>query len=119
MGAMPWIRVSILVLILFLLVVMLVVNKKHKRPVDYYNLFVIGLIWAVIGIPFENGMLACLGLVFMFAGLVHKKEWKKNKRSWNKLSKKERLVVMWITIILMALLVLGILALFLTKKSCF
>jgi formate hydrogenlyase subunit 3/multisubunit Na+/H+ antiporter MnhD subunit len=119
MGAIPWVMASILVLILLLIVVVLMVNKKHKRPMDYYNLFIMGMIWTVIGIPFENSVLTILGLAFMLSGLVHKKEWKKNTKTWKKLDKKERMIVMWITIILLAVLILGFLALFLTKGSCF
>jgi len=34
-----------------------------------------------------------LGLGFAIAGLVHKKEWKANRRAWHKMDKKRRLLI--------------------------
>ena len=111
----PWILISIAVLILLLAVVAILIRKKHKTPPDYYNLFLIGMMWVVIGIPLKNHVLWSLGLVFMIAGLVHKKDWKKNRRRWKDMDKDERIIAMIIMIILGILVLLGFVALLLAN----
>ncbi|MFC1728620.1 hypothetical protein ACFLZ7_04105 [Nanoarchaeota archaeon] len=115
MGTIPWILVSVLILVIILAVVAIYAKKKYKRPMDYYNLFIIGLVWFVIGIPLGNSVLWMLGLVFMIVGLSHKKEWKKNRRKWKDLKKGERKLVLGITIILSLLLIAGVAVLLLIK----
>jgi len=105
--AMPWILIAIAVLIIILAVAAILIRKKTKTPPDYYNLFLIGLIWVVIGIPLKNNVLWMLGFVFMLAGLVHKKDWKKNRRRWKDLDKNERIISITIMVLLGILVLAG------------
>ncbi|MBW2977321.1 hypothetical protein KY331_00600 [Candidatus Woesearchaeota archaeon] len=111
----PWILISIAVLLLLFAVVAILIRKKHKTPPDYYNLFIIGMMWVVIGIPLKNHVLWSMGFVFMIAGLVNKKDWKKNKRRWKDMDKDERLISIIVTILLGVLVLLGFVVLLLTK----
>ena len=116
MVTIPWILVSVLVLIILLGVIVIFAFKGKKRPIDYYDLFKIGIIWVIIGIPLRNSVLWILGLIFMLVGLVHKKQWKKNHRKWKNLDKTEKKLSILIMIILGILVLAGLLVLLLTKK---
>ena len=112
--AVPWILISIAVLILVLAFVAVYIRRKKKTPPDYYNLFIIGMIWFAIGIPLGNLVLWMVGLVFMLAGLIHKKDWRKNKRRWKDLDRNERIISIIVSILLGILVVLGFLVLLLS-----
>ena len=116
-GSIPWLMVVIAVLIVLLAVVYFLVNKGKKRPLDYYNLFIIGIIWLPFGIIMKNSFFFIMGLVLMGLGLAHKDKWKANRRRWKDLGKKERNVVMWITVILTLLLVAGVVAFLLISRE--
>jgi len=111
----PWILIAVAVLILLLAVAAIFIRKKHKTPPDYYNLFIIGMMWVVIGIPLKNNVLWMMGLVFMTAGLVHKKDWKKNRRRWKDMDKDERIISIIVMILLGVLVLLGFVVLLLTR----
>ena len=36
-------------------------QQKKKRPIDYYNLFIIGIVWIGAGIPLKNYALSVVG----------------------------------------------------------
>lgn len=105
-----WGIFSVAIIIIILGILFIIVNRKKKYPTDYYNLFVMGIIWTAIGIPLENFALSAMGIIFLVIGLVHKKEWKKNRRSWKKLSKEERKIKIILIIGLTILLILGLVA---------
>lgn len=109
----PWILVAIGVLIILLAVVYVFSARKKKRPVDYYNLFIIGLIWTAIGIPLKNLILGLLGILFMVVGLVNKSKWKKNRKRWKNLNKSEKIITIVIMIILLLLVIAGLVLLIL------
>lgn len=117
MSAAPWILISILTLLMLLLIVWIYAKKKYNRSVDYYNLFLIGMFWTVIGLPLNYSELSIIGIVLMIIGLVNKNKWKKNKRRWKDLSKKERKLIILITIILTALVLISFVILLLAKKG--
>ncbi len=105
----PWIMISIGVLIVLLGIVAFILFKKGKRhEPDYYNFFIIGVIWTAFGIIFYDGMFFFLlmGIVFMVLGLANKDKWKKNHRTWKQLSKSEKKF----KIIIFILLGIGVLA---------
>ncbi|MGC9310200.1 MAG: hypothetical protein ACP5E4_00580 [Candidatus Aenigmatarchaeota archaeon] len=87
-----------------------VLQEKNKRPPDYYNLFIIGIIWLAVGLPFQNYALAGLGLAFMLAGLAHKKDWEKNRVRWSDLTPEEKKLRMAVTVALGILVLLGLVA---------
>lgn len=48
-------------------------NWEHKT--DYKTLFNIGTIWLIFGIIMNLSIFYILGIAFLSAGLLHKKEW--------------------------------------------
>jgi len=92
----PWIVIAIATLLVLLGIVLMVVvvKSKEKRPTDYYSFYIIGLVWTVIGIPqiftSESTFFFVMGLVFMALGLSHKGEWKKNSELNKKFYKKHK-----------------------------
>lgn len=68
----------VLALLIAFAVFYLLCKPKNKKP-DYYTLFVIGITWVIIGIPLKMYPLFIVGLVLTFVGLLHRKEWKKQK----------------------------------------
>lgn len=116
MSAIPWILIGVLILLILFAIIVFTIRKKEKRPMDYYNFFIIGIIWIVIGVPLKNWMLSFLGVVFAIVGLMHKKEWKKNrqKRDWSKMSKSERTLMTIIMIFLAILVILGLIFFFIS-----
>ncbi len=107
--AVPWLLISVAVLIIVLAAIAIFLRKSHRRPVDYYNFFIIGTIWFVIGLPTGNFSLWAIGLLFIITSLVHRKDWKKNRRRWKDLSKKEKNISLIITILLAILVAAGFL----------
>jgi len=116
-SSLPWIIMAVGVLILILLLISIFVTNKRKKKykTDYYNLFIIGIIWFVIGLPLDNSILWVLGLIFMVVGLIHKKDWKKNRRTWKDLDERERKWRFWIIIGVFIFFILGLIVLLLTK----
>lgn len=69
-------------------------GKKHE--VDYYSLFIMGLIFLPFGIMLAVSTdnlglfgIAALGLIYLITGLKNKNKWKKPKK-WNQLNKEEK-----------------------------
>jgi uncharacterized membrane protein len=119
-GTIPWILISVLILIIVLGIVAIFVKRKHKRPTDYYSLFTIGIVWAIFGLFMtENSFFFMMGIVFMAVGISHKDEWKKNHIPWKKKSKEERDLMAAIMVILLILVVAAVAVLLLTKGGCF
>ena len=115
MSSIPWLIIAVgVLLIIGLIVFFLVVRKQKKRPTDYYNLFVIGIIWTAFGIVLRGQMyfFFILGLVFMGIGLAHKKEWKKNRVRWEDLTPRERKFKTWLIVVLVILVLVGAVAFF-------
>jgi len=87
-----WILITVLVLLIVLGIIAIIISKNagkgKKRPSDYYNFFIMGIIWLPFGIlmSFVDGdssignIFIILGLVYTVIGLAHKKDWKKNRQ---------------------------------------
>lgn len=110
--------IAIVALLIIVLAVVSVyafkMKKKHNRKPDYYNFFIMGVIWVGAGIPLKMYPLVAMGLAFMLAGIVHKKEWKKNHLDWTDLSKEEK-NMRWIFVgFLLFALLAGVFAFYLT-----
>ena len=114
-----WLLISILIVLVLLLVGFLLMKKmsKKKRPTDYYNLFIIGIIWFLIGFPLNNGVLGFMGLVFMLIGLLNKEKWKKNRLTWDKMTEQEKMMKMIIIGVLFLLVILSFVVFILFKKG--
>jgi len=114
-----WIMIVILGLLILLGGVFLVISltNKKKRKVDYYSLFVMGIIWFPLGIVFENSLFFILGLLFMVTGLANKDKWEKNSVTWNQLTKKEKIARIIIIGVLILLVILGVVLFFTLNSS--
>jgi len=112
----PWIAITVGVLILMLGVVF-ILRLRYGRglpPTDYYAWFLIGIVWMSVGIvnvifmgPGQS-FFFIMGLGFAIAGLVHKKDWKANSRAWHKMDKKRRLLIIISMIVLAAIIAAAI-----------
>jgi len=89
-----WTSFAVLALLVIFAVIFLVVRKYRgkKRPVDYYTLFIIGILWTVGGLIPNNFAFLVMGVAFMVIGLVHKSEWKKNRKDWKNMTKKDKIM---------------------------
>lgn len=94
----------------------LIYYRKRKYEPDYYTFFIIGLVWLPLGIITGNSTFWILGLVFFVIGLVNKDKWKK-KKSWDKLSKKEKRLIFLSILIGLLFLILGTVFYFLVKAG--
>ena len=115
MSAIPWILITLgIFLILFAaLFVVLLKKRKKKIPPDYFVFFILGLIWLPTGIAMGNYALAAMGLIFMIIGLVNKKKWKQNRRTWKDMEPFEKKMMFIVMIALFVLVILGLVAFFL------
>jgi len=110
---MNWILIAVGVLIVLLGVVY--VFSKNKRPTDYYNLFVIGIIWVGFGLVANIPALWTVGLVLMAIGGFNHDKWKKNRRTWKNMNKNEKKFTIIGIVILTLLLLAGVTVLLLTR----
>jgi hypothetical protein len=119
MDSMIWILISIAVAIVVLgvLAILFVRAKEGKHEVDYYSLFIMGLIWIAVGIPMNNSALWIIGIVFFTLGIVNKDKWKKNKMNWKKMNKRQKNILYISIAMLFLLLVAGIIMFWLTKAG--
>jgi len=56
-----------------------------------------------------------LGAIYIAIGLSHKKDWKKNHKSWSQLSKREYKIKLIISIILGILVLVGLVAYYILR----
>ncbi|MAG11025.1 hypothetical protein CMI44_01810 [Candidatus Pacearchaeota archaeon] len=111
-----WLLILVAVMIVILAVLAIFTTRRRKRPIDYCSFFIMGVIWFAVGILFKNYILFTVGLIFTIVGLVHKKNWKKNRLRWSDLDKKEKKWRIILMIALGGILLIGALALFLVSK---
>lgn len=117
----PWILISVGVLIILLGIVAILVAKsrKGKHKPDYYTFFIMGIIWLPFGIATKNYAFFVMGLIFMIIGLVNKDKWKENHRSLKNMNKDERRIMVAMMIILGILVLAGLVVFFLINKGIF
>ena len=87
-----WIVAAVLVLILLLGAIFLVRRRYagKKQPTDYYTLFIMGIIWMVIGFIPDNYAFLIIGVFMAVIGLAHRSEWKKNRKDWDKIGNRQK-----------------------------
>jgi hypothetical protein len=103
-----WMIMSTVILALIVALAVVYWKVGKKRPIDYYNFFIIGLVWLPLGLVFNNPALWIMGLVFFAVGLVNKDKWKKNRQRWKDLTKAEKRLRIIIMIILGLLVLVGL-----------
>jgi len=103
-----WLLITILVLLIVLGIIAFFAlkGKKNFQP-NYYALFLLGLVFFIIGLATDNYMLWILGIIFFIIGITHKGKWKKRK-AWTTMNKKERKVSVILMIILGVLVITGV-----------
>lgn len=124
MTSLPWILISVavLVVVIGILAIIATFKTKRKHKPDYYAFFIMGITWLAIGIPLgttaRNWTFFILGIVFLTIGLANKDKWKTNHEynKWKNLTKTERIFRVIILVIL-GLLVLAGLVVFLLVRS--
>jgi len=110
----PWTLISILFILILLGILAFLLIRKKRRPIDYYSWFIIGIIWIPIGFAMGNYGLWILGIIFAVIGLANKDKWEKNRRSWNKMDKDEKKLMIIIMVLLGLLVAAGLVFFFIT-----
>ena len=121
MDLMIWVLifVAVAIVVLGILAIFFIKAKEGKHKVDYYSLFIMGIIWLAVGIPLDNSALWILGIIFFVIGLANKDKWKKNRMDWKNITKKQRKILYIATAMLFLLLIAGIIVFWLTKAGLF
>ena len=119
MDAMIWILIfiAVAIVVLGILAIFFIKAREGKHKVDYYSLFIMGIIWLIVGIPLNNSILWILGIVFFVIGIANKDKWKKNRTDWKKITKRQKVVLYIATAMLFLLLVAGIIVFWLKNSG--
>lgn len=91
MDSIPWVLVTILVIVVLLAVVMVGVVRKRKQPrrLDYRSYFVMGVVWLATGVFLSllpwflhgevslsfGGFFLVMGVIYTILGLVNREKW--------------------------------------------
>lgn len=104
---------AIMLMIMGLLLIMISVSLGQPRPIDYRNLFVMGLVWMIIGFPLNNQALWALGIILTVVGLLNTKKWGQSAKI--KLTPQEQRAKTGVLIITTICLVAGMFIYFVTQ----
>lgn len=115
MGLMPWIIISIIILLILGIIAMFW-TKKSKTPPDYYALFLMGIIWLIAGIPLKNYSLWSLGLIFTIIGLANKSKWEANRQKWKDLTDPQKKIKIILLTVSSVLVLIGLVVFFLIRR---
>jgi len=113
-----WLLISIPVVLIVLGIIAFFVlkSKKKKFQLDYYTLFVLGLVFFVLGIIMENPVMWVLGIIFFILGITNRDKWKK-RETWKTMNKKQKKLSIILMIVLGVLVLGGIVALLLINSD--
>jgi Na+-translocating ferredoxin:NAD+ oxidoreductase RnfD subunit len=81
--------------------------RKEKHKVDYFSLFVFGIVWALVCVIMFRWILSVMGLIFAKIGFAQKQNWQKNKMNWDNMKPKERTNHLMLLLILLAVLAIA------------
>ncbi len=101
-----WILASIV--ILAIVFVLLAKQGRIRNKPNYYSLFIVGIMWATVGIPIGNEALTVSGIILTLIGLLNRSKWKENRSPWSDLSEEEKKDKIIIIVIVSFLLIAGI-----------
>ena len=113
----PWLLMAVVIALILLGILSFYLYRGKKHKTDYYALFTMGIIWTAIGIPLKNYALSVMGIIFLIVGLVNKKKWKENRRTWKDLDSKEKKIKLIVIIALGVLVFFGLVAYFIVQKG--
>jgi len=113
MAVVIWAIFALLFLGLILAMAAYFIQGKKKTQADYFGMFIVGMIWAPIGIIIENSLFIIMGILFMAIGLKNKDRWGKKNVKWKKLNKQEKkariLIFVFLAIIFLTALIFYVL----------
>lgn len=91
MSNIPWIAITIGLLIIGLLVGLIVFYRNRKEGVepDYRTFFTMGIIFLPLGIASENYAFFIMSMVFIAIGLLNRSKWK-DEPKWSELPPDKR-----------------------------
>ena len=107
MDTIPWLAISIGLLLLGLLVVGVMVYRYRDEPIepDYRTFFILGVIWLPLGLGTDNPAFWIIGLAFMAIGLANHAKWKDAPR-WRDLPDHQRRVRLVVLGVILGLVLL-------------
>lgn len=108
MDSIFWLFVTLATMLVIFVILIITKYRNKEYKTDYYALFILGLVWLVLGLPEKNYSLSTLGLIFLTIGLAKKKEWKSNHRSWSELSPKEKKIKLILIAVVLVMVIAGI-----------
>ena len=92
---------------LFGIIIYLVEKSKYKTGIDYYQFFIAGILWTVLGAVLTNFILTGVGLLVTIFGLSFKKRWRSDYLDWKHLTKKERVRILILLITFSLVTIIG------------
>jgi len=109
MDTIPWIAITIGLLIVGLLVGFIVFYRKRKEGMkpDYRTFFIMGVIFLPLGIASENYAFFIMSMVLIAIGLLNRSKWK-DEPKWSELPERQRRLKLIIVGGLTLLLLIGI-----------
>lgn len=112
-----WLLLAVLTALVLLgvLVIIFAWRNKEKRPPDYFNFFIMGIIWLGAGLPLKMYALSAMGFIFMIIGLTHKSKWKENRHDWSKLNDEEKKMRIFLIVVTSLLVIAGLVMFLLVK----
>jgi hypothetical protein len=116
MSTIPWIAITIGLIIVGLLVGFIVFYRKRKEGMepDYRTIFTMGIIFLPLGIASENSAFFIMSMVFIAIGLLNRSKWK-DEPKWSELPTDKRRLKLVLMGGLALLVLVGIAALLYTK----
>lgn len=88
-------QLTFLLLIIFLVALILAVSfgflnyKIQGKVLDFYMMFLMGIVWVILGFLFKIWFLVFLGILFFAIGLYKRSEWPTNLEGLNRAHKEE------------------------------
>jgi hypothetical protein len=76
----PWLGLSVLILIIVLGIFFIFNRKKKSCCMNMRGFYLIGLVFAIIGIMGDNVLMWRMGILFLILGLFHKDKIIKSKK---------------------------------------
>jgi len=118
MSGNAWLILSgaVTLLIIALAIMAILFQRRTKRPPDYRTFFIMGIIWLAIGVPIGNYLMSALGLILAVFGIAKRKEWKRSTANWSELTREEKVIKMFLLVVLSVLVLVGLLLFFLARS---
>jgi hypothetical protein len=98
-------------------VVFITLSRKSNKKMDFYALFISGLIWMPIGIVFENYPLFILGAGIGFIGWLNRKKWSENRQHLKDLTPKDKKLRILMMLAIGMIMLVGLTLLMLASKG--